>query len=199
MDADATGESSHAFRDLEGTFPVVIRALEHGLLEATEYFDSKALAVDGAVFSAIVRLHAREYLKRCRLSAGDLDPVDLRVERVSLCGLWLTIGRYHVKIWKISAQELTRALARQASACQMSLVDVETGIPIIMDLAIYWTSDEVNQLGQLYLVQAHDDPRSLDWVWSREIPQAGRAVEPVAAGDIPVEDIISETTKSAKR
>jgi hypothetical protein len=170
-------------RELDATFPHIIRALENGLLEAREYFDSKGLNFDGAVFSAIVRLHARQYLNDHKL-----DAEDLQVEQVSLCGLWLKVGRYHVKIWKISSDDLARALQRQASSGeQLTLVD-ENGIPIVEDLAMYWTDDGARQLGRLHLVQPRiDDPRCFDWIWSREISLIPGDAGSVETEDIPIE------------
>jgi hypothetical protein len=172
--------------------------LEHGLLEALEYFDSKSLRVDASVFSAIVRLHAREYLRGRQLNADAIESVDmkvesvnLKVESVNLCGLWLKIGRYHLKIWKISVHDLAKALERQnAVGQQLSLVD-QDGIPIAMNLAVYWTADAAHKVGQLYLVQPkQDDPRCYEWAWSREIKQQITAEVPaVDAGDIAVEEL----------
>src|ERR1035441_8137224 len=133
---DAVAESNRAFRELEETFPHIIRALEHGLLEACEHFDQKSLRFDGGAFCMLVRLHARSYLQRRKLDAGDFDAPDLKLESVNLCGLWLRVGRYHVKIWKTSPRDLLKALEREASGGQLPLVDDE-GIPIVMDLAVY--------------------------------------------------------------
>jgi hypothetical protein len=196
---DAVAESNRAFRDLEDTFPHIIRALEHGLLEAAEHFDVKSLPFDGAAFSMLVRLHARTYLKGHRLNAENLETPDLKMESVNLCGLWLKVGRYHLKIWKIAARDLAKALEREASGGQLPLVDDE-GIPIVVDLAMFWTTDEAHQLDQLYLVQPkhYDDPRGYEWIWSRPISQSVAAVQPVDAGDVPIEDnvIAIESVKS---
>lgn len=184
---ESSTESRRALRDLEDTFPHVIRALEHGLLEAREYFDSKPVSFDASVFSTIARLHAREYLRARKLEAADLE-----VEQVNLCGLWLKVGRYHLKIWKISSDDAAKALQRQTTGHQLPLVD-EDGIPIVMDLAIYWTVDGVYQLGHLYLVQPREpDPRCFDWVWSREIVQLPATVESIHSEDIPIEDATVE-------
>lgn len=185
---NSTIESRRAFHDLEDTFPHIIRALEHGLLEAREYFDTKGVGFDASVFSTIARLHAREYLRKQRIEA-----VDLEVEQVNLCGLWLKAGRYHLKIWKISSDDLAKALQRQATGHQLALVD-DDGIPIVMDLAVYWTVDGLYQLGQVHLAQPQEpDPRCFDWIWSREIPQTRVAVAAIRSNDIPVEELALET------
>ena len=62
-----------------------------------------------------------------------------------------------------------------------------------MDLAVYWTTDEARQLDQLYLVQPKDDdPRCYEWIWSRPISQTVAVVEPIEAGDIPIEENVIE-------
>jgi hypothetical protein len=192
---DIAKESKRAFDVLGEIFPHIVRALENGLLEARQYFEHKSLQRDGAVFSAIVRLHAREYLRSRRFEAEDQD---FTVEQVNLCGLWLKIGRYHVKIWKISADDLAKALDKQASSGeQLTLVD-DRGIPLVMDLAVYWTADHLQNLGELYLVQPrYEDPRCFDWIWSRQISQTTTvAVPAISAYDIPVEDISVERIQS---
>jgi hypothetical protein len=178
-----TTESRNAFQDLENTVPHIIRGLEHGLMEARDHFETKSLKMDASAFSTITRLHAKHYLNSLRFDAE----ADVEMERVNLCGLWMKIGRYHLKIWKISGDDLTKALQREASGQQLSLVD-DKGIPIVLDLAIFWTADRNLHLGEIYLVHPKDaEPRNLDWVWSRRIEQSVETVKPVPAGDIDVE------------
>lgn len=182
---EITSDALKAYRDLELVFPHIIRALEHGLLEAREHFDIKSLPRDGSAFSTLVRLHARHYLRNRRIDAGD----DVVMERVNLCGLWLKRGRYHLKIWKISDDDLRKALERQNSGGhQLPLLDAN-GIPFVLELAVFWTADEL-QVGQAYLVlPKNDDPRCFEWVWSMQIPQMADTVEEIQAGDIPIEEI----------
>jgi hypothetical protein len=184
---DAITRSAKALTDLEATFPHVIQGLENGCFKATQYFEmEKTVPFDSGVWSTLARLHAREHYNTCRLEATDLN---VQVERVSLCGLRLKVGRYHLKIWKISPDDVAKALKRLDSAeRQMVLTDTD-GIPIVFELAIFWTADEHHDLGKLYLVQQEiDDPRCFDWVWCREIAQAA-SVNAIEGGDIPVEGV----------
>src|SRR5262249_5679696 len=122
----------------------------------------------------------------------EASDVNVQIERVNLCGLRLKVGRYHIKIWKISADDLAKALRRVDSAERQMILTDHDGVPISPELAIFWTAEN-HRLGNLYLVQqqAPTDPRCFDWVWYREIPQA-TSVKEVDAGDVAVEDIGEE-------
>jgi hypothetical protein len=181
-------DATKAYQDLESVFPHIVRALEHGLLEAQEHFESKLLDHDGSAFSTLVRLHARDYLRAREMEAEG----DLELERVNLCGLWMKIGRYHIKIWKISEDDLKKALERQHSGYQLALID-ENGIPLVMELAVYWTADG-DQVGQLHLVlPRYDDPRCFEWVWSMPIPQMAAVVDEIQGGDVPIEEAVRDS------
>jgi len=181
--------------DLDSVLPEVIRALEHGLQEARAYFDSKPVRYDAAAFSVIVRLHAREYLRR-----KSLDTTEIEVEKVNLCGLWLKLGTYQIKIWKIGPDDLKKGLASEAYG-RAQLEIIQDGAPLLgFGLAVFWTADELRHLGSVYLVhQLRDDPRCLEWIWSTAIPHPAEAtsVAPQSAGDVPIEVAAIERNKRA--
>jgi len=172
--------------DLENILPEIIRALEHGLQEARAYFDVTSVLIDGAVFSALVRLHARDYLRK-----KSLDTTDIEVERVNLCGLRLRLGTYQIKIWKVGLDDLKKGLDSEAyGKAQMEII--EDGVPLLgFGLAVFWTADALRHLQSVHLVhQLRDDPRCFEWIWSVAIPHPAE-IESVAAehgGDVEVEE-----------
>jgi hypothetical protein len=176
-----------ALADLEAVLPETIRALEHGLQEARAYFDKNPVRFDAAAFSILVRLHAREYLHK-----KSLDTSEIEIERVNLCGLWLKLGRYEIKIWKISPDDLQKGLESENRRIETQLLLMDGDEPIrAYGLAIYWSSDALRHLGDVYLVhQAYDDPRCFEWIWSRLLQHPADEAEDVArvaAGDVPTE------------
>jgi hypothetical protein len=80
MEITHEAAAAKAYRELESLFPHIIRALEHGLLEAREHFDTKSLDYDGSAFSTLVRLHARHYLRARQMDAEG----DMEMERINL-------------------------------------------------------------------------------------------------------------------
>jgi len=181
--------------DLELVLPEIIRGLEHGLQEARAYFDAKPVRFDASAFSILTRLHARDYLRK-----KSLDTTAIEIERVNLCGLWLKLGKYQVKVWKIGSDDLKKGL--QSEAYGRSQMELELdGAPLSgYGLAVYWLADPLHHLSSVHLVhQIHDDPRCFEWIWNRPIPQvpAEQIVQPTNAGDVPVETIVTKKDQRA--
>jgi hypothetical protein len=180
--------------DLESVLPEIIRALEHGLQEARAYFDEKSVRFDASAFSVITRLHAREYLRQRSLEAADID-----VERVNLCGLWLRLGTYQIKIWKIGQDELKKGLANEFYGNAQMEFDLDGERLLSLGLAVFWMADELRHLGDVYLVhQLRDDPRCFEWIWSQLIQHPAESISapPERAGDLSIEE--AEPQKNAK-
>jgi hypothetical protein len=181
---------AQATADLEPILPEIIRALEHGLQEARAYFDSTSVRFDAAAFAVLVRLHAREYLRKKSLDASDIE-----VEQVSLCGLWLKLGKYQIKIWKIGASDLRKGLQSEAyEAAQTELFQDDAPLRGF-GLAIFWMADELRHLGEVFLVhQLRDDPRCFEWIWSKAVPHPVErvVVAAEAAGDLVLEAAVPE-------
>jgi hypothetical protein len=180
--------------ELDAVLPEIIRALEHGLQKARAYFDAEPVQIDAAVFSSIVRLHARDHLRK-----KSLDTAEIEIERVNLCGLRLRLGVYQIKIWKITPEDLEKGLKSEAyGKAQMEIV--QDGAPLLgFGLAVFWTADALRHLGSIYLVhQLRDDPRCFEWIWSVPIPHPAdtTSVTREFAGDLPIEAVHDHEKKA---
>lgn len=186
MVTELLDDPDRVLADLDSILPEITRALEHGLQEARAYFDAQPVRFDASAFSVITRLHAREYLRQKSLDASDIE-----VEKVNLCGLWLQLANYQIKIWKIGPDDLRKGQQSEAYG-KAQLVLVDDGLPLLgFGLAVYWLADELRHLDEIFLVhQLRDDPRCFEWIWSRQIPHPAErvVVRSERAGDVPVED-----------
>src|SRR5690349_3031449 len=93
MDLPIIPGPEETISDLAWLHPDIYRAFEHGIFKARNHFDTEELQHDSSAFSTLVRLHAKNYLRKRGLEAVEID-------EVSLCGLSLTLDKYVIRMWK---------------------------------------------------------------------------------------------------
>jgi hypothetical protein len=83
---------------------VLYTALDHGVYKGKLHFRESGIGInqEKQAFSSLVRLQTKDYLKRRNLESAEL-------EHTNLCGIWLHIGEYHLKVWRISDEDLEKA------------------------------------------------------------------------------------------
>jgi len=164
--------------------PELYRGIEYGVFEAKTHFQTKQISHDGAAFSTLVRLHAKNYYRN-----KGLDAVD--VEQVNLTGLSLKLDGYHIKIWKASDSSLPvpgRSEPKQAFYQQR--LNFEGGQrPDVIHLAIIWNvSKPAQELSAIWLVCPKDgNEKSAEDYWTVRIPDPALDI-PLSATELPPTD-----------
>ena len=167
--------------DLKWLHPEIFRSLEYGVLKAKEYFEVESMEKEQSIFSAIVRLHARAYLRN-----RGIDTMD--VERITLCGLSLRVPQYAIKIWKTEDEDLPTPGSsgpKQEFYYQPSLFS--DGLEIAeLNLAVLWNLDSLNNLAALWLVcPKYGDEKSAEAHWTIRIPDPVLGLSAPARSDNP--------------
>jgi hypothetical protein len=75
--------------------PEIYRAFEHGISKATLYFtNEKIKPPDPWAFAMLVKLHAREHLRKCAEFAS------VAFDKMSLCGISFHYRDWQVRLWR---------------------------------------------------------------------------------------------------
>lgn len=171
--------------DLAMLLPTVYAALEHGVYEAREHFETKSLKPEASAFATLVRLHAKDYLVREGLDA-------IEVEDLNLCGLSLQLPKYWIKIWKSEDENLPAlgASAPKRDFCQQPLFPGGE-VPAPLHLAVLWNLDHSNNLFALWLVCPESaDEKPATSHWRVQIPHPATTVHirvrEVVSDDLPM-------------
>jgi hypothetical protein len=171
--------------DLGHYLELVYAGLEHGVAEARAHFQQTGIGMqqEKQAFSTLVRLHAKDYLKRRNLESAEL-------EHTNLCGIWLRIGNYHLKVWRVSDEDLEIA-SQPASGIFEQFQFLENGEPIaLVRLRVYWRLDERGLLKAYLAYPKYDDPKSAECHWLTVVAEPATAIPEAPAlehEDVPVE------------
>lgn len=158
--------------DLANLLPTLYAALEHGVFEAKEHFQSRSLKHEPSAFSTLVRLHAKDHLLRQGVDAFE-------VEDVNLCGLSLQVPRYWIKIWKSEDDNppAPGASATRKEFYQQPLFPVDGTSAEPVHLAVLWNLDNGNNLSAVWLTCPESaDQKSTTCYWQVLIPHPATSV-----------------------
>ena len=169
--------------------PDIYRAFEHGVFKANNYFDAEGIDHEPFSFAALVRLHAKDYLKK-------KGHENLELERVMLCGLSLRTEEELIKIWKSDDSELPTpgtsvpkaAFYQQSFDFEDRAADAEDNG--VLRLVILWNLSSLRKnLEALWLVcpKSYDEKKPEAW-WCTQIADPTSLVtappEPCAFPDL---------------
>ena len=152
--------------ELSATLALVYVALEQGVSKAKYHFRKSGIGVDQEkqAFSSIVRLHAKQFLKQRNLESAEL-------EQANLCGIWLRAGPYHLKVWRISEEDLIKAQL-PASDLFEQFQFVQDGEPIpLTQLRVYWQLADSGSLSLYLAYPKYEDPKSTECFWLVPVPE----------------------------
>lgn len=152
--------------ELNTTLELVYAALKHGVSKAKDHFRKSGIGVDQEkqAFSSIVRLHAKQFLKKRNLESAEL-------EQANLCGIWLRVGPYHLKVWRISDEDLEKAQI-PASDLFEQFQFVQDGEPVgLIQLRTYWQLADSGNLSLYLAYPKYEDPKSTECVWLVSVPK----------------------------
>jgi len=162
--------AAQTLSELNTTLELVYAALEYGLSKAKYHFQRSGIGVDQEkqAFSSMVRLHAKQFLKKRNLESAEL-------EQANLCGIWLRVGPYHLKVWRISDEDLQKAQV-PASDLFEQFQFVQDGEPIsLTHLRIYWQFADSGRLSLYLAYPKYEDPKATECFWLVPVPEpAGR-------------------------
>jgi hypothetical protein len=169
--------------DLKWFLPELYRGFEHGLFKAKSHFETEDINKDGAAFSMLVRLHAREYLRKKGLEA-------VEIKKVNLCGLALDLPGYKIKIWKAAddAIPIPGHSEPKQEFYQQSLFEQEGPLKLI----IIWNLNSQSMLSAVWLIcPKSGDETSAEAHWNVKVPDPSLAVAPAetpaVTRDLPIE------------
>ena len=159
--------ASQIVSELNTTLELVYAALQHGVSKAKAHFRKSGIGVDQEkqAFSSIVRLHAKQFLKKRNLESAEL-------EQANLCGIWLRVGPYHLKVWRISDEDLQKAQV-PASDLFEQFPFVQDGEPIpLTHLRIYLQFPDSGRLSLYLAYPKYEDPKSTECFWLIPVPES---------------------------
>jgi hypothetical protein len=187
MEHPNTPGPDETLNDLAWLHPEIYRGIEYGVFEAKTHFTTKQIIHDGAAFSTLVRLHAKNYL----ITKG-LDAID--VEDVNLTGLSLKLDGYQIKVWKAADSNLPvpgQSEPKQAFY-QQTLFDGGER-PEIIHLAVIWNvKNSTHELSAVWLVcPKNGDEKSAEDYWTVRIPDPALEIpliisDPTPSSDLPM-------------
>jgi hypothetical protein len=152
--------AAQTISELGATLELIHVALEHGVTKAKYHFRRAGIGIDQEkqAFSSLVRLHAKQFLKKRNLESAEL-------EQANLCGIWLRTGPYHLKVWRISDEDLEKAQT-PASDLFEQFQFVQDGEPIsLTQLRIYWQLADSGRLSLYLAYPKYEDPKSTECFW----------------------------------
>lgn len=198
MDYPQTPGPKETLEDLAWLHPEIYRGIDYGVFEARIHFETTRVDYDGAAFSTLVRLHAKNYYRR-----KGYDAVD--IEEVSLTGLSLKLEGYHIKIWKAHDSSLPApGSSEPKQAYYQQTLNFDGGErPEIIRLAVIWNVNASRALSAMWLVCPKDgDETSAEAYWTERIPDPSLEIpqfnpEPIGP-DLPMGPKESEDDKKKK-
>ena len=174
--------------------PEIYHAFEYGGSKARDYFEAEKLDHDGSAYALIVRMHAREYLKKRAEFATVI------FDRLSMCGISFLFNNWKFRLWKSADHRAPKlphpghSEKKQRYYVQPRQMDLfsyrkrkKTGPKL--HLVILWNLDKKRNLETLWLVCPEDfnpETGEIKVHWIAEIPNPILAVEPqLASGPAP--------------
>ena len=184
--------------DLNWFHPEIYRAFEHGVFKAKNHFDTENIDLDSSAFSTLVRLHARDCLKK-----KGFDAVD--IEKVNLCGLSLKLPQYHIKMWKAVDDGLPAPGHSEPKQefYQQPLFPNDGQNCLPLHLIVIWNVNSQKHLSNVWLIcPKNGDEKSAEAHWCVRIPDptstATGAQSSEISSDLPI-SYKSETETAAKK
>jgi hypothetical protein len=169
-------EPKEVLDDLLEFLPVVCSALDYGVFQAREFFEAEGREIDRFLAPNLMRYHAKQLLLRHGHEAEDDNEMD--VENVPNNGMYVTFGRYHIRILKSLRGDLPipgQSMSRQLFYQQMALFShVDGGTQENINLLLLWNVDSYYTLGELSLACPKSGKTSRESVtshWHCKIPE----------------------------
>jgi hypothetical protein len=160
---------------LSRTLDTAYAGLKHGVSEAQQHFKSAGITFSNEkqAFSSLVRLHTKDFLKKRNLESAEL-------EHTNLCGIWLRAAGYHVKVWRVSEDDLKKA-SFPASPTFEQFQFLQDDEPIgAIPLRIYWHLDDRELLTVYLALPRYDDHKSAECYWLVPVPEPSLILEDTA-------------------
>ena len=121
----------------------------------------------------MVRLHAREYLKKKGLEA-------MEFQQVNLCGLSLQLEKYQIKVWKAADDGLPSPGHSEPKQefYQQPLFPTDGERLLPLKLVVIWNLNSQKDLSALWLIcPKYGDEKSAEAHWCVKIPDPSLTVQ----------------------
>jgi hypothetical protein len=158
--------AAETISELSTTLHLIYAALQEGVSKAKYHFSKAGIGTDQEkqAFSSLVRLHAKQFLKKRNLESAEL-------EHANLCGIWMRVGAYHLKVWRISEEDLEKAQSPASHLFeQLPFVQDEEPVPLI-HLRVYWQLSDSGRLSLYLAYPKYEDPRSTECFWLHPVEE----------------------------
>ena len=132
--------------------PHVYRGFEHGISKTKLHFKTEGIEHDPWAFAMLVKLHAREYLRKCSEFASVV------IDRMSLCGISLHYQDCQLRLWRSADHQNPRlpspgrSKAKKLYYVQPKLFPEMNEAPSESRFVILWDVDRDGNLETLWLV-----------------------------------------------
>ncbi len=154
--------------------PDIYRAFEDGISKATIYFKNEGIEPrDPWAFAMIVKLHAREYLRKCSEFAS------VAFDKLSLCGISFHYKDWQIRLWR-SADHANpklphpgRSESKRKYYVQMELFPEKSEAPTELRFVILWDVNKDSKLEALWLVfprNFNQRTGEITVYWAKELP-----------------------------
>lgn len=173
--------SKQALEILAPISPEIYRAFEHGISKATVYFKNEGIEPrDPWAFAMIVKLHAREYLRKCPEFAS------VAFDKLSLCGISFHYKAWQIRLWRSADHANPKLPHPGRSECkreyyvQTELFPENSEAPTELRFVILWDVDRDSKLEALWLVfpkNFNQKTGEITVYWAVELPNPILAVQ----------------------
>ena len=182
--------------------PEIYRAFEDGISKATIYFKKEGIEPrDPWAFAMIVKLHAREYLRKHPEFAS------VTFDRLSLCGISFHYKDWQIRLWR-SADHANpklphpgRSDSKREYYVQTELFPDKNTEPTELRFVILWDVDKDSKIEALWLVfpkNFNQKTGEITVYWDVELPNPIFGVKaPSEAASVP--ELSYEVKKDKKK
>ena len=180
--------------------PQIFRSFEYGGSKARDYFEGEKLEYDGSAYAMIVRLHAREHLKK------QPEFATVVFDKLSMCGISFLFNSWQFRLWK-SADHRAPKLPHPGHSEKKQRYYVQPYQPDLfphkkrrkkvgaeLHLVILWNLDKRGNLETLWLVcpqKFTPETGEIKVHWIAEIPNPALGEQarptPAPAPPLPLE------------
>jgi hypothetical protein len=185
-----------AIKSVAPIVPEIYRAFENGTMKSKEYFQTEKLGLDGHLEAMLVRIHAREHLKK------HPDFSSVTFDKLAMCGISFRFKKWQFRLWKSADRRSAKipkpgnSTKRQKYFVQPQQLDLFAHKKHVagpkLHLIILWNLDTHGNLEKLWLVCPENfDARTGEIMvhWVAELPNPITGTQ-ASGASVPVPDLL---------
>jgi hypothetical protein len=191
-------EPEPTLEDLSPVLREIYQALQHGAQQGREVFELWGYDPEAYLFGDMVRFHAGRFLDRAGLKVR--DDISFRRHEIRNNGLFLTLSKYRLKIWKAdrhgSLPDPGVSMARVSYCRQLHLpfawTDAGAALEGPFNLIVLWSCDSNRNIHEVRLVcpaASPASPTAIDEYWNVVVPDPVTTIRPAVAAPEPAAEV----------